>query len=271
MKKPDKDRYFLQIAFKGTHYRGWQVQKNQRSVQAELEKNLSIIFQQQVKAIGCGRTDTKVHAKKFILHFDIEQVTVPKNLLYKLNGLLPRDIWVQKIMKSKNEDAHARFSAMKRTYEYYICMEKDPFQIDLATFFYRPINFELLQETSKILFEYEDFTAFSRKSADVKSYLCKIYKAEWERPQENMLKFTVQANRFVRTMIRIIVGTSVKVGIGKISVDDFREALVSKDRAKAGSAAPADGLYLTDVIYPDHFFEEIITDYKPQWKSKKLI
>lgn len=240
-------RYFIEFSYNGKKYFGYQIQPNEITVQEELEKALSTILRQQIKTTGAGRTDTGVHAKKMFAHFDFEE-NLSENLPYQLNSFLPPDIAVKRIFKVKN-DFHARFDATFRTYEYYISMEKNPFTRDSAwQIWKRNLDVEKMNEACKILFEYEDFTSFAKLHTDNKTNFCKIYKAEWEQ-NGTELKFTVSADRFLRNMVRAIVGTMVEIGSGKIQPEDLRNIIEEKNRNSAGTSAPAQGLFLVDVGY----------------------
>ncbi|MGC4130087.1 MAG: tRNA pseudouridine(38-40) synthase TruA [Bergeyella sp.] len=240
-------RYFIEFSYNGKNYFGYQIQRRENSVQQELEKALSTILREEIKTTGAGRTDTGVHAKKMFAHFDTEQI-LDENLPYRLNSFLPADIAVKRIFKVK-DDFHARFDATFRTYEYYISLEKNPFTENFAWQFRKPdFNLEKMNEACKILFEYEDFGSFAKVGGDNKTNLCKIYKAEWEQ-NGTELKFTISANRFLRNMVRAIVGTMVEIGSGKIRPEDLRKIIVDQNRNSAGSSAPAHGLFLVDVGY----------------------
>lgn len=240
-------RYFIEFSYNGKNYFGYQVQPDAISVQEELEKALSTILREEIKTTGAGRTDTGVHAKKIFAHFDTEQV-LDVNLPHKLNSFLPPDISIKRIFQVKN-DFHARFDATYRTYEYYISLEKNPFTLESAwQHWKRPLNMDKMNEACKILFEYEDFTSFAKLKTDNKTNICKIYKAEWER-EGSELKFTVSANRFLRNMVRAIVGTMVEIGAEKIKPEDLRKVIENKNRNSAGTSAPAQGLFLVDVGY----------------------
>ena len=241
-------RYFLQLSYKGTRYFGWQRQPNAISVQELIEKTLSTVLREEIAVVGAGRTDTGVHASFYVLHFDVlNEITEPEKLLYHLNRFLPDDIAIQKI-KKVNSDFHARFSAVSRTYKYYISMVKDPFTTDTSYQFNVPLDIEKMNEAAKILFEYTDFTSFANLHTDVKTNNCKIFQAEWE-TENNQLVFTIKADRFLRNMVRAIVGTLLEVGKGKITVDDFREIIEMKNRGAAGTSAPPQGLFLVDIGY----------------------
>jgi tRNA pseudouridine38-40 synthase len=241
-------RYFIEFSYNGSAYFGYQIQPKQISVQEELEKALSTILRESVKTTGAGRTDTGVHAKKMFAHFETDQL-LPENLIYKLNSFLSENIAIKRIFKV-DDDMHARFSATYRTYEYYISLEKNPFSKDSSWQYWRQktLNINLMNEACKILFEYDDFTSFAKLHADNKTNICKIYKAEWEQ-LGNQLRFTISADRFLRNMVRAIVGTMVEIGTGKIAPQDLRRIIEEKYRNSAGVSAPAQGLFLVDVGY----------------------
>lgn len=241
-------RYFIEFSYNGSAYFGYQIQPKQISVQEELEKALSTILREPIKTTGAGRTDTGVHAKRMFAHFETEQ-TLDENLVHKLNSFLSENIAVKRIFEVP-ADLHARFDATYRTYEYYISLEKNPFSKDSSWQYWRqkPLNIDLMNEACKILFEYDDFTSFAKLHADNKTNICKIYKAEWEQ-LGNQLKFTISADRFLRNMVRAIVGTMVEVGSGKITPNDLRRIIEDKFRNSAGVSAPAQGLFLVDVGY----------------------
>lgn len=243
-------RYFLQLSYKGTNYHGWQIQPNAISVQEVMEKALSTILRENISVVGAGRTDTGVHASFFMLHFDSKKNKLDQtNLVYKLNRFLPSDIAVSKIFRVNN-DAHARFSAVSRTYRYYISTEKNPFRTEMSYQYTVSLDVEKMNEASRLLFNYEDFTSFSRLHTDVKTNNCKIYQAEWNR-DEDILVFTIKADRFLRNMVRAIVGTLLEVGRGKLSGKEFREIIEKKDRGFAGASAPPEGLFLSHIEYPE--------------------
>jgi tRNA pseudouridine38-40 synthase len=246
-------RYFLQCSFKGTNYHGWQVQPNAISVQEVLENALSTLLREKVAVVGAGRTDTGVHASFFILHFEVLKA-IPANydLVFKLNSFLPEDIAVQRFWPV-SEEAHARFSAVSRTYHYYVIQQKDPFSIESAYRYSLPLNVEKMNEAAKVLFDYEDFTSFSRLHTDAKTNNCKIYQAEWIQEKDKLI-FVIKADRFLRNMVRAIVGTLLEVGKGKLSVAEFRHIVKKKDRRAAGASAPAQGLILVDIGYPEDVY-----------------
>jgi tRNA pseudouridine38-40 synthase len=241
-------RYFIFLAYNGKNYCGWQIQPNGITVQEKLEQNLSILLRSPVSITGAGRTDTGVHAKKMAAHFDYEGDDLDVNqLTNKLNRILPNDIAIQKIVEV-SPDAHARFDAISRTYKYYLTEEKNPFHYDTAYKVTHPLDFDRMNQAAETLLEYTDFTSFSKLHTDVKTNNCRIIRAEWAREGE-FLVFTIEANRFLRNMVRAIVGTLLEAGRGKLSVEDFRRIIESKDRGKAGTSAPAHALFLHDIEY----------------------
>lgn len=247
-------RYFIELSYRGTNFHGWQIQENAHSVQAELNKALSILLKEGTSTLGAGRTDTGVHAKFFVAHFDTARQDLSSNesFIYHLNQILPFDISVKAIRKVKPE-AHARFDAISRTYHYYICRDKDPFWRELAWLYHGTLDVDLMQKAANTLFNYDDFTSFSKVGSDNKTSICKITTAKWE-SKENLLIFEITADRFLRNMVRAIVGTLVEVGRGKITLEKFEEIIAAKNRSLAGTSAPAEGLYLTDIKYPNTIF-----------------
>lgn len=245
-------RYFIELAYQGTCYHGWQMQPDAISVQEVLEKTLSLFFRKEIKVVGAGRTDAGVHAKQLFAHFDLDELIDAKKIGYKLNSFLPKDISVQNIIQVADK-AHARFDACSREYEYIISLRKNPFSQDLAYQMNSAPEIRVMNEAAKILLQYSDFQCFSRSNTDVKTYLCNVTKAVWEQ-DDFELKFTITANRFLRNMVRAVVGTLLNVGFGKITVDHVHEIIKSKDRSNAGASAPAHGLYLTKVCYPPSIF-----------------
>jgi len=240
-------RYFIEFSYNGKNYFGYQIQPKDISVQEELERALSTILREEIKTTGAGRTDTGVHAKKMFAHFDTHLV-LPEKLAHQLNSFLPDDISVKRIFEVRN-DFHARFDATFRTYEYYISLDKNPFTTDSAwQHWRRDLDVDKMNEACSILFEYEDFTSFAKLHTDNKTNFCEIYIAKWEQ-NGTELKFTISANRFLRNMVRAIVGTMVEVGSGKIKPEDLRKVIENKNRNSAGTSAPAHGLFLVDVGY----------------------
>ena len=241
-------RYFLQLSYNGTRYFGWQKQPNAISVQEVIEKALSTVLRAEIAVVGAGRTDTGVHASFYVAHFDVSnEIAEPEKLMYHLNRFLPGDIAIQKIWKVGN-DLHARFSAISRTYKYFISTVKDPFQTETSFQYTGFLDVEKMNEAALVLYEYQDFTSFSKLHTDVKTNNCKIFQAEWK-TENNQLVFTIKADRFLRNMVRAIVGTLLEVGKGKITVDDFRKIIERQDRRAAGTSAPAHGLFLVDIEY----------------------
>jgi tRNA pseudouridine38-40 synthase len=242
-------RYFIQLSYDGTSYHGWQIQQNAHSVQEEVEKALAVIAREKIEVVGAGRTDTGVHAAFYIAHFDsIHEGLADENMLFKLNCLLPFDIAVQKIYPV-SADAHARFDATYREYKYYLSRTKDPFTHAYAEKESRKLNMELMNEAAKLLFEVEDFTSFSKLGSDVKTNNCKVTKAFWEENGDQLV-FTIRADRFLRNMVRAIVGTLLEVGLGKMTIAGFKSVIDKKDRSSAGASVAAKGLFLVDIGYP---------------------
>jgi tRNA pseudouridine38-40 synthase len=244
-------RYFLELSFKGTNYHGWQAQPNAISVQAEVEKALQVILREDIKITGAGRTDTGVHAGFYVAHFDTND-PLPlsgSNLVYKLNAILGRDIAIKDVYNVKPE-AHARYSALSRTYHYTICQEKDPFNHEFAWYYSLPLDIELMNQAAVILFDYSDYTSFSKLHSDTRTNVCEIFKARWVRDGKQVI-FVISANRFLRNMVRSIVGTMVDIGRGKLDLSDFRRIIEAKNRNLAGFSAPAHGLMLHEILYTD--------------------
>ncbi|GJH40871.1 tRNA pseudouridine synthase A [Capnocytophaga sp. HP1101] len=246
-------RYFIELSFFGKNYYGWQLQPKAISVQEVLQKALSTILRTAITVVGAGRTDSGVHASQMYAHFDVEE-ELPANLIHRLNAFLPDDIAVHHIYEVK-ANAHARFDALKRTYQYHISTEKDPFAYEFAMAFRHRLNVAIMNEAAQILFDYTDFQCFSKTHTDVKTYNCKIYEAHWEKVG-NQLIFTITADRFLRNMVRAIVGTLIDVGLQKLSLTDFEDIILSKSRSKAGASVPACGLFLTHIEYPENVFVE---------------
>lgn len=243
-------RYFITFSYDGTAYHGWQIQPNAKTVQETLQKALSVILRSAIEVVGAGRTDTGVHARKMVAHFDAE---FPPSLqlsdvVYKLNKLLPHDIVVSSI-KSVHEDMHARFSAKKRTYHYFLHLQKDPFLRSYSWQLYGSLDFEKMNEAALVLKEYRDFTSFSKVNTDTKTNDCTVIEAFWEQVAPHQWRFTITANRFLRNMVRAVVGTLVEVGRGRLTLQQFRQVIEAKNRCSAGESVPAHGLFLVDVDY----------------------
>lgn len=247
-------RFFIFIQYKGTNYHGWQNQPNAVTVQQVLEEKLSVLLREKIETTGCGRTDTGVHASEFAAHFDTDNLLpeASAHFLYKINSLLPYDISVYNLLKVKPQ-AHARFDAISRTYEYHISTTKDPFAREFSYFYPWELNIPLMNDAAAKLKEYTDFTSFSKLHTDVKTNNCKIIEAFWA-AEGSKLIFTITADRFLRNMVRAIVGTLIEVGKGKISIPDLSNILEKKNRSEAGISVPAHGLFLKKIKYPESIF-----------------
>lgn len=242
-------RYFIHIAYNGAAYHGWQNQPNGISVQETIERALSLILRQDISVTGAGRTDAGVHARSMYAHFDIvEEIENLDALTERLNAYLPNDIVIFSI-KQVPDDMHARFSAISRTYKYYVTTRKDPFEGMFRMRVNPTVDFVAMNAACRYLFEYEDFTSFSKLHTDVKTNNCKIMEAHWTQTSETHWEFTIKADRFLRNMVRAIVGTLLDVGIGKLTVEQFAEVIEKKDRCVAGMSVPAKGLVLERVEY----------------------
>lgn len=245
-------RYFFEITYKGTNYAGWQNQANAVGVQAVVENALAKLFRTPVKITGSGRTDTGVHCVQQFFHVDIDKPFKKTELIHRLNSFLPQDIAIRSIYNVKPE-ASARYDATERTYQYHITTVKDPLHIGLALHYYKPLNVQTMNRAAALLCGEHDFTCFSKVKTDVNHFICRVKKASWKK-QKNKLIFTITANRFLRGMVRAIVGTLLDVGTGKISVADFDRIIKSKDRKQAGANVDPHGLYLVCVNYPKSVF-----------------
>lgn len=242
-------RYIIQFAFKGTRYHGWQKQHNAHTVQTELDLKLSLILGENIETLGCGRTDTGVHAKQFVAHFDTSKpIADTIKTVYKLNQVLPDDMAIH-LIKPVESDFNARFDAAWREYEYHICRKPNPFVVEYAWYQYGPLNIEAMNEAASILCTHKNFECFSKTHTQVNHFECDVHYAKWEEVGD-MLVFTIRANRFLRNMVRAIVGTLMEVGRNKMSLDEFRAILHSNNRSEAGQSVPAHGLFLTQIFYP---------------------
>ena len=241
-------RFFIQLKYKGTNYHGWQVQPNANSVQAEINLALSTLLQKDIVVTGAGRTDTGVHATEFYAHFEVDELLDLEHICYKLNCILPKDISIVQLFKVRDDD-HARFSAIERTYEYWITKTKNPFLVDGAYFFSQELNITKMNEAAQLLIQKADFSCFSKSNTDTFTNDCTITKAIWEE-KNDLIIFTISADRFLRNMVRAVVGTLIEVGLEKIEPQEIINIIVSKDRNKAGTSVPAHGLYLTKINYP---------------------
>ncbi|MCD7969173.1 MAG: tRNA pseudouridine(38-40) synthase TruA [Alistipes sp.] len=251
-------RYFLEIAYKGTAYHGWQKQANAPSVQQTLEDCLSRILREDTSVTGAGRTDTGVHASYYVAHFDSEGLRAgnpaeKEAFVYHLNAVLPHDIAVR-TMTAVGAEAHARFDAVLREYKYHVISHKDPFRKDTAWYFRGRPDVEAMNRAAAKLPEYDDFTTFCKLHSDNKTNICNVSYARWEELPGGELVFTIRSDRFLRNMVRSLTGTMMDVGRGKITVSDFESALAAKDLRLAGPTAPAAGLFLSDVRYPENIF-----------------
>ena len=239
-------RYLIEFSYLGTAYHGWQIQPDAISVQEKLNKALSTIYQQEIEVVGAGRTDTGVHASQMFAHFDVDQLK--DELVFKLNSILPNDIAIKAITEVDAEK-HARFDAVSRSYEYRIWLGRNPFLLDFSWQIHsQKPNVSLMNEAAKLLLTYKDFQCFSKVKTDVYTYNCDVTEAFWKQENE-ALTFYISANRFLRNMVRAIVGTLLDVGLGRISVDDFKVIIESKNRSNAGLSVPAKGLFLTNITY----------------------
>jgi tRNA pseudouridine38-40 synthase len=273
-----KHRYFVELTYKGTNFHGWQVQDNAISVQEILNKALTTVLREDIQTLGCGRTDTGVHATNFYAHFDTsvrisgcqlppdskvdhnqQQITNDRKpidhdrLLRSVNSLIGYDIAIKRFI-AVNPEAHARFDATSRSYEYHLYFEKDPFQLEYGYLVKNNLNVKAMNDAAKILMTYTDFSCFSKSNTQTFTNNCKIYRAEWIR-KGNKLIFYVSADRFLRNMVRAIVGTLLEVGRGEMLVEDIQKVLESKNRSEAGTSVPASGLFLTKIEYPETIFK----------------
>ena len=246
-------RFFLEFSYAGSAYHGWQRQPNALSVQEVLEKALEVLLKQQTPLTAAGRTDTGVHAKQMFAHFDAE-INDVEQLIFRLNQFLPNDIAVIRIREVIPE-AHARFDALSRTYEYHLNNLKSPFVQGMSYSLYKPLDVEQMNKAASILLGYKDFECFSKAHTDVKTFLCNITKAVWEK-SETGLVFTITANRFLRNMVRAIVGTLIEVGLSKKNIQEMHTVIESKNRSLAGYSVPAEGLFLTHIEYPNSIYLE---------------
>ena len=267
----ESKRYFIRFSYDGTAYHGWQIQPNSVSVQETLQGALSTLLRREVEVVGAGRTDAGVHARMMVAHFDwpsqqensqlsarLCRSACPRTpnsqldcsqLVYKLNKLLPPDIAVQEVYPVA-ADLHARFSATSRTYHYFIHLAKSPFLRPYSWYVYTTLDFSRMNEAARLLLDYEDFTSFSKTHTDAKTNLCRVTHAVWEETEDGGWRFTITANRFLRNMVRAIVGTLVEVGRGRMTIDEFRQVIESRNRCVAGESVPGHALFLVDIQYP---------------------
>lgn len=249
----ESKRYFIELAYNGSAYHGWQRQPNAISVQQILEEAISMLKRENVSLVGAGRTDTGVHARQMFAHFDVaEEIINPQELIFLLNGFLNHDIAIKSIRRVL-PDAHARFDAKARDYEYHISTAKDPFNAPLHYYLKNSPDIELMNQAAKILLLHEDFQCFSRSNTDVKTFICNIKNARWQQEGSSLI-FFISANRFLRNMVRAIVGTLLEVGYKKREVEDIENVIIKKERGEAGFSAPAHGLYLSRIEYSQNIF-----------------
>lgn len=242
-------RYFLEIAFDGSGFHGWQIQPNALTVQEEINKALGVLLQDSsLETVGCGRTDTGVHAKQFFVHFDTDSINDLDKFAFRLNGILPNSISVSRLIPVK-EEQHARFDATKRTYTYHLHQQKDPFLWGKSMFFPQALDMELMNDAARILLDTVDFSSFSKSHTQTYTNNCDVSLAKWEQ-RENRWVFTISADRFLRNMVRAVVGTLLEVGQGKITKSQFQEIIDGRDRRQAGYSVEACGLYLERIEYP---------------------
>lgn len=243
-------RYFLKLAYNGTRYHGWQYQPNAISVQEKINDALQKILKAPINIMGAGRTDTGVHASEMFAHFDFDEEIEEDRILYKLNSYLPDDIVLHRIIPV-HDKGHARFDAISRSYEYHIIIGRNPFELETTWQYYQnKLDVDAMNQAAKLLLAYTNFKCFSKSKTEVKTYNCKITEAVWELEGQRLV-FHISADRFLRNMVRAIVGTLVEVGIGKRTVDDIHRVIASENRSEAGLSVPAKGLFLTKIIYPE--------------------
>lgn len=248
-----KNRYFIKLSYRGTNYHGWQIQPNASTIQQKLNEDLSLLLGEKIQVTGCGRTDTGVHARVFYAHLDSHhKLADDSEFLFRINSKLPGDIAIRKFIPV-SPVAHARFDALSRTYEYHIHRRKEVFNTDQSHYIYGQVDLTSMQTACEILTAYTDFTSFSKVDTDTKTNNCKIHLAQWYITEDSMI-FTIQADRFLRNMVRAIVGTLLDLGFKRINLDGFRQIIESRNRSLAGTSAPARGLHLTDVRYPPEIF-----------------
>lgn len=246
-------RYFIRFSYVGKAYHGWQNQPNAITVQEVLEHALSVLLKEKIALVGAGRTDAGVHAKEMYAHFDFGMLTDLQDLLYRLNAFLPNDIAVRDMFKMQ-PDAHARFDAQERSYTYYVSNIKNPFLMETAHYVKHPLDIVLMNQAVKLLLGKQDFECFSKSKTEVNNHFCNVKRAKWTR-EEDRIVFEITADRFLRNMVRAIVGTLLDVGVGKSDISTVKDILKSKDRTKAGVSVPAKGLYLTAISYPNTIFD----------------
>lgn len=241
----------MELAYFGKAYHGWQRQPSARSVQEVVEQALSTLLREQVEVVGAGRTDAGVHAKQLFAHFDFED-DLPEDILFRLNSFLPKDVAISKVLRVK-DGAHARFDATARSYEYHLVQNKEVFAVDTAYWIKKDLDVKSMNEAAQILLQYENFKCFSKSRTDVRTYNCEIFSAYWEQTKTGLI-FHISADRFLRNMVRAIVGTLLQIGLGKLEVQAMHMIIKSKSRREAGASVPAQGLFLTRIEYPKSIF-----------------
>ena len=244
-------RYFLEVAYKGTNYSGFQSQKNANTIQAEIQKAFKIILKKELELTGSSRTDAGVHAYQNYFHFDLDS-DLSSQLLYNLNAILPNDISVKNLLKVK-DNAHCRFDAISREYKYHVYQKKNPFLTDKAFYFPYTLDIEVMQNAAAAIKDYSDFTSFSKRNTQVKSFVCDIKESKWIIQNECFI-YNVKANRFLRGMVRALTATMLNLGRGKIDLTTFRRIIETKDCTLSNFSAPAHGLFLTEVCFPTNYF-----------------
>jgi len=241
-------RYFIHLAYDGTNYHGWQIQPDANSVQEELQKALSVLIRREIEIVGAGRTDAGVHARRMVAHFDFDGPLDCQQTAYRLGRMLPRDIAVY-LVEPVADGMHARFSATRRTYHYYLHTERDPFCRQYSCELHYELDFQLMNEAGRILCTYNDFGSFCKSHSDVKTTLCHVTEARWIQVDSSHWYFRISANRFLRNMVRAVVGTMIDVGRHRVTLDEFRKIVEGKQRTQAGESMPAHALFLEDVAY----------------------
>jgi tRNA pseudouridine38-40 synthase len=240
-------RYFIHLSYDGTAYHGWQIQPNGISVEGEIERCLSTLLRQPIDIVGAGRTDAGVHARHMVAHFDIDDAT-DISLAYKLNRMLPPDIVVHRI-EAVSDEMHARFSATSRTYHYYLCTERSPFNRHYTWLTHYELDFALMNRAAELLLHTDDFACFCKSHTDVKTTLCKVTEAQWVQTSPSEWHFRITANRFLRNMVRAVVGTLIEVGRHRMSIEQFQDVLDGRQRTQAGESMPAHALFLEEIKY----------------------
>ncbi|MBQ0057291.1 MAG: tRNA pseudouridine(38-40) synthase TruA [Bacteroidales bacterium] len=255
-------RYFIYLQYDGTNYHGWQTQPDAVSVQETIEQKLSMLMRRELFIVGAGRTDTGVHARLMVAHFDTDAEVDCQQLAFKLNNTLPPDISILRIVRVR-DDAHARFSPVARTYKYYITRRKAIFNRTFMTRVFEPLDVEMMNHAAAKLFCYRDFTSFAKLHSDTKTNICNVMEAYWQQPEPDTYVFTIKADRFLRNMVRAVVGTLVLVGRHKLTVKEFAEVIERKDRCTAGDSMAAQGLFLEDIEYPNDIFIDQEDAFRP--------